>query len=94
MAYIRPDELVENEYYLITSPGSCKEMQSVLVAKFLNVVQDTNAIFYSTDMKCPVVYNTNVGWAFSKLNLIDKHSIITHKFFSPENVLHENIYEN
>lgn len=94
MAYIRLGELVENEYYLITSPDSCKEMQSLLVAKFLSVEGDTNAIFYSTDMKCPVVYNTNVGWAFSKLNLIDKHSIMTHKYFSPENVLHEYIYEN
>lgn len=94
MAYIRPDELVEHTYYLITSPGSCKEMQSVLVAKFLNLANDTQAIFYSTDMKCPIVYNTNLGWAFSKLNVIDKHSIITHKYFNPDNLLQENIYEN
>jgi hypothetical protein len=94
MAYIRPDELVEDTYYLITSPGSCKKMQSVLVAKFLNLGNDTQPIFYSTDMKCPIVYNTDIGWTFSKLNLIDKHSIITHKYFNPENLLDENIYEN
>jgi hypothetical protein len=89
MANLNQEELIQNCYYVIKNDSIYKSMQSLLVAKFLYIGVDANPAFYINDMKCPVVYNTNVGWKFSKLNLIDIHSIITHKYFNPEN-----IYEN
>jgi len=50
MPYI---EFIEERHYLITSNGTCKEMQSLFVSKFLGFSNDNDTMFQSTDLKCP-----------------------------------------
>jgi hypothetical protein len=87
MPNIEPEELIQGTYYLITNKGPCKEMQSFVVAKFLEISNNNDNMFYSTDMKCPIAFNMKNGWAFSELNLIDKYSLVTHRYFSRDGYL-------
>ena len=75
---------IEERYYLITSNSTCKEMQSLFVSKFVGISNDNDTMFQSTAMKCPISFNIKNGWVFSELNLIDKHSLLSHRYFSPD----------
>ena len=91
MTDIIPEDLIEGKYYLIRSTGSCKEMQSWVVAKFVGTSENNDIMFYSTDMKCPISFHIKNNWVFSELNLIDTQNLLSHRYFSPGGLLFENI---
>jgi hypothetical protein len=93
MSEIQPEELIGEKYYLITSTGLCKNMQSVLVAKFVGLSENNDSMFYSTIMNIPVTFNIKNGWVFSELKTIDLQELVSHRHFSPGGLLFENMFD-